>query len=772
MATRTVADPADPAEPSSQPGSPGHPISARVLAAMEAVPRRVFLPPESSGRDAQGLHLPIGEGQSLPPGPELARMIDALELTDDARVLHVGTGSGYVAAVLGQLSREVFTIERLGRLVGEARRRLAEVKAINVQVVHGDGQKGMPKSAPFDAILIGAAVSAPPPELLAQLGTGGRLVAAVGAHRSAQRLHRVRRTGDHDFDDRDLGPIRMARAIGDVLVEMGAITRDAAERAALDAATAGVPMGERLVEDDVASEVDIYRALAAQRGMRFGDVRQLMGRLDNALVARLPLAFLKHNRLMPIAFVDRVLEVATPDPDASVGELTQATGAEAVRVFLVTPTDYRRLWTAFGLQGARAASVETVEPSVTVEPTDDEADQLDARYVTLFESILLDAHQDRASDIHLERYGETVRVRLRVDGELRDLEGTRPSPRELRGVVNVLKVRSGLDIAEHRVPQGGRQTVRVGGQLYDLRVQTQPTLYGEYAVIRLLAQNKQLLSIEDLGFPKPIADQYRRLLQSPAGLVLSVGPTGSGKTTTLYAGLQILAADATRKVITAEDPIEYSIDGVEQTQVRPEVGFHFADAMRAFVRQDPDVILVGEIRDPETALEAIRASQTGHVVLSTLHCNDAIDAVQRLFDLGMHHNSIASELLAVMAQRLAKRLCATCTVPAVPEPEILAELFPGGAPAGFRAFRGEGCRMCNGHGTRGRVAVVEFLRAVADVRGGIARRLPVDELRRLGLASGLHPMRDQALALVQAGTIPLAELPLLLPAERMAPERH
>jgi type IV pilus assembly protein PilB len=194
-----------------------------------------------------------------------------------------------------------------------------------------------------------------------------------------------------------------------------------------------------------------------------------------------------------------------------------------------------------------------------------------------------------------------------------------------------------------------------------------------------------------LGFPEKEAAAYRRLLDAPNGLVLVVGPTGSGKSTTLYAGLQVLARDATRKVITIEDPIEYAIDDVQQTQVRPEVGFHFADAMRVFVREDPDVIMLGEIRDQETALEAMRASQTGHLVLSTLHCNDATDAVQRLFDLGVHPNSVASALVAVFAQRLARRICEHCRVAVEADPALLAEVFHRGAPENFCCFRGQGC---------------------------------------------------------------------------------
>jgi type IV pilus assembly protein PilB len=384
--------------------------------------------------------------------------------------------------------------------------------------------------------------------------------------------------------------------------------------------------------------------------------------------------------------------------------------------------------------------------------------------------MLLEAISERASDIHLERYGDRIRVRLRIDGDLRDVGRYRLTPADLMGIVNVVKIRANLDITERRLPQGGRIRVKAKDQTFDLRVQVQPSLYGEHVVIRLLPQNVKLLTVEDLGFDGALAASYRRLLGQPAGLVLVVGPTGSGKTTTLYAGLQILASDPTRKVITVEDPIEYAIEGVQQTAVRPEIGFSFADAMRSFVRQDPDVILVGEIRDSETALEAIRASQTGHLVLSTLHCNDATDAVQRLIDLQMHANSIASELLAVMSQRLAKRICEGCRREDAPDPELLKAVFPKGPPAGFKSFKGAGCTRCGGHGTWGRIACVEFLGANPELRAAIARRPTVEELRGLALRIHFTPLRESALALVRRGAISLSELPFMIPWERLGPE--
>jgi type IV pilus assembly protein PilB len=295
-------------------------------------------------------------------------------------------------------------------------------------------------------------------------------------------------------------------------------------------------------------------------------------------------------------------------------------------------------------------------------------------------------------------------------------------------------------------------------------------LHGEHAVIRLLSQSDRVLSLDELGMSPRVARLYQRLLDNPAGLVLVVGPTGSGKSTTLYAALRTLAKDSRLKVITVEDPIEYSIDNIQQTRARPEIGFNFADAMRSFVRQDPDVILVGEIRDRETAIEAIRASQTGHLVLSTLHSNDAVDALQRLYDLGILPNSIAGELLAVVAQRLAKRICPECRQPAEPDPVILRELFPDHVPPSFRCFEGKGCQECSGRGTRGRIAAIEYMHVNDDIRNIISRQPPVGELRWQALDSGLITMRDSALDHVIKGTIPMSELRRILPQDRMAPE--
>ena len=771
-----MAEPAraDPTEPSLDGGAPtcrcGPDCRCGVAAALRRVPWDRFC----LAQTPSGTRFVASAMHDLPSPDTVATMVEALGLRADSRVLQVGTGTGYTAAVVAEAAPagEVFTVERQPTLLEFARRRFDALGYGRIQGRLGDGLEGWLDAAPFDAILVSFPLAKDPPgALLEQLFLGGRLVAPMGRRRDEYRLVRFVRRGPREFVREELRDVRLMSKLGDVLVEMGAASREAVEKAAEAALTKGRLLGEELGRLARVDERDVYRALALQRGLDYATVDQLTERLDPGVCEAVPRNFLEHNHLLPLAREERgAARVATCDPDASPQILATAFPAcRAIELVLVTPTDFRRLWRTVDLVRERAARGEAVGP-VRVEADGDllASAAEDAHYVALLDTMLLDAVADRASDVHLEQYGDRVRVRLRIDGQLRDLPRYRLSPPEMRGLVNVIKVRADLDIAERRLPQGGRIKLRVGAQGYDLRVQTQPALHGEHVVIRLLSQQTELLTIESLGFPDPIARQYRRLLESPAGLVLVVGPTGSGKSTTLYAGLQVLARDATRKVITVEDPIEYSIEDVQQCRVRPEIGFHFADAMRAFVREDPDVILVGEIRDAETALEAIRASQTGHVVLSTLHCNDATDAVQRLLDLGMHPNSIGSELLAVIAQRLARRVCESCRQPAAPDPELLGEVFPAGAPADFVGYAGRGCRRCDGVGERGRVAVIEFLRTQGPIRQAIAQRLAVDELRAAGLEHGLLTMRDAALAHVRAGTIPLSELRRILPAERMA----
>ena len=713
-------------------------------------------------------------GHSIPSEEAVRQILERIpRVKHSFKVLLIGCGSGYLAAVLSRLASRVTALDRLEPVVQIAKKNLKSAGIDNVEVRLGDGEDGAADAGPFDLILAACELSGHA-RLLEQLRPGGDLIVLESHDHLAPELVQYRQQ-DNEVHRRSLGPIDFARETGDILIDLGYVDEDTLERAQAEAKKRNVSVLDVVRRSLRVEDVGLYRSLANQHELEFARADELMKIADTRLFPAFSTAFLESQRLLPIRIENQVLTVATDDPEANADDLCSSRQVNQVTKVLVTPTDFRRLWSNMDLTRRGNELLEWGggdEGAVKDLLESGERQELSHHLVSIYEAILLDAVSASASDIHIERYGSRIRIRLRIDGELRDLDYYQLTPKDHAGLINVIKVQAEINIAERRLPQGGRSQMRVGKSAYDLRVQIQPSLHGEHAVIRLLSQTGRALGLRELGMSPQVSTAYERLLDNPSGLVLVVGPTGSGKSTTLYAGLQQLADDGRRKVITVEDPIEYSIDNIQQTRVRSEIGFNFADAMRAFVREDPDVILVGEIRDMETAMEAIRASQTGHIVLSTLHCNDAVDALQRMYDLGVHPNSIAGELLAVIAQRLAKRICTKCREEVEPDPAILRELFPDQPPAGFRAYEGRGCAECGGHGTRGRIGIVEYLHVNDAIRNHIARQPPVGELRWRALDSGLITMRDSALDHVIEGVIPLSELPRLLPQERMAPEQR
>jgi type IV pilus assembly protein PilB len=740
-------------------------VDKRIETALIEIDRNIFITGDST--------LPVF-GRSIPSTATLRHMLSVVTWPPHPQILQIGAGLGYAAAVLSRVASKVVAIEKSASLAAAIKDKVRTLGLKNVTVRQRDGTQGSPVEAPFDIILVSTPNIDDKSILVKQLALGGQLVCLEYAEASLLMLVTYQDDGQSGIIRREHGYIDFIPNQDEILIELGFVTDDmlgeARRLAKVNKTTINEEMGRLINLNDIA----LYRSLAKRYDIQLGEVEFLLKQCDPQLFSQCSTAFLDHQRLIPLYVENAVLKVATENPATSMAEIQQVFPQYKIEKILVTPTDFRRLWSALDLcqphnKPSLPLSPESKVP-LTVDLLADNKNQVEAYLVTIFDALLLDAVAERASDIHVEQYNGFCRMRLRIDGELHDLKHYRLDSQEMRGLINVIKLRAELNIAERRLPQGGRSSLRVGTLTFDLRIQVQPTLHGEHAVIRLLPQNSELIAIEKLGVSDAISRSYKRLLRDPAGLVLVVGPTGSGKSTTLYAGLQLLAADSTRKVITVEDPIELSINNIQQTQARPEIGFGFADAMRSFVRQDPDVIMVGEIRDHETALEAIRASQTGHVVLSTLHCNDAVDAMQRLYDLGVHANSLASELLAIIAQRLARRICPHCREVTKPQSEILAEVFPKGPPDGFKTYAGRGCEQCGGSGTHGRVAVVEYLRATTALRDGISRKISVGELRKLALNSGLVTMRESALNHVAEGNIPLSELPRILPAERMAAE--
>jgi general secretion pathway protein E len=380
----------------------------------------------------------------------------------------------------------------------------------------------------------------------------------------------------------------------------------------------------------------------------------------------------------------------------------------------------------------------------------------DAPVVRAVNGLIARAAEARASDIHIEPTEEGLRVRFRIDGALHDQPGLPASYKS--ALISRIKVMAGLNIAERRLPQDGRLRLAVRGHDIDLRVATAPAIHGESAVLRLLDRSNLSLDFDSLGFDEPTRLRFERALNQPHGVVLATGPTGSGKTTTLYAALAVLNAPE-RKILTIEDPIEYRLAGVNQIQVNPQIGLDFAAGLRSFLRQDPDVMMVGEIRDLETAQIAVQAALTGHTLLSTLHTNSAASAVTRLIDMGVEPFLITTTLNAVLAQRLVRRLCPHCAEPYEPASALLSSLSArSDAPPLQRLFRPVGCPACDQSGYRGRIALIELLTMNEEIAGLVLARAEARQLQRAAVSGGMRPMLEDGLIKAADGRTTLEEV--------------
>ncbi len=465
--------------------------------------------------------------------------------------------------------------------------------------------------------------------------------------------------------------------------------------------------------------------------------------------------FLRDSRLAILKRADSRLDVAISDPTNPypLTALAFATGC-GVRPLVGRSSDIEAaLDRIFGPTG-HAPAADGGETS------EDDFERLkdlssDAPVVRAVNTLIGRAADARASDIHIEPTEDGLRVRFRIDGALAD-QPSLPAPFKA-ALISRIKVMAGLNIAERRLPQDGRLRLAVRGHDIDLRVATSPAIHGEGAVLRLLDRSNLSLDFASLGFDDANRARLERALGQPHGVVLATGPTGSGKTTTLYAALATLNS-AERKILTIEDPIEYRLPGVNQTQVNPQIGLDFAAGLRSFLRQDPDVMMVGEIRDLETAQIAVQAALTGHMLLSTLHTNSAASAVTRLIDMGVEPFLITTTLSAVLAQRLVRRLCPHCAQPYDAESVVLGSLDPGGDAAPRRLYRPMGCEACDGSGYRGRLALVELLTMNEEIAGLVLARAEARAVERAAVRGGMRPMVEDGLMKAAAGQTTLEEV--------------
>jgi type II secretion system protein E len=550
-----------------------------------------------------------------------------------------------------------------------------------------------------------------------------------------------------------------SKQLGESLVESGAITAETLAAAQARAGSASERLGEALVELGAVSEEDVLRAIAAQRRLRYLPAEELP--FTPPVLKNLSPKYLRQYAACPIAIEGSTVTVATADPGNPllVDELRQTLGLSVVLCLAPRQAILEAIERTYGASTELQKIVEGIGTADGEGDREEDITQLrdmafEAPVVRLVNLLIEEAVAAEASDIHIEPSEDTLRVRYRIDGILHDLEAP---PRRLQAAVTSrIKLMAELNIAERRLPQDGRIRMTLNGRRVDIRVSSVPTIYGESIVMRLLDRSSVFMPFDRLGFSPEIAVTFDRLINQPNKIVLVTGPTGSGKTTTLYAALDKINAPE-KKIITIEDPVEYQLKGVNQIAVRPKIGLTFSSGLRHIVRQDPDVVMVGEIRDLETAEIAIHAALTGHLVFSTLHTNDAPGAITRLQDMGVEPYLLASVLSGVLAQRLVRRICQSCRVPHEPDPGDLLAIGVSDA-RGVQLYRGEGCEACRKTGYKGRVGIYELFVISEEIRSLILRKAPTNEIRRTAMDHGMVTLREDGWAKARAGLTTIEEI--------------
>ena len=517
------------------------------------------------------------------------------------------------------------------------------------------------------------------------------------------------------------------------------------------------------------SEESAVKALAATLGLDFVDLSTVEP--DLSVLDKFPVKLIHRYGVFPIRRSEGSLVVVTGNPfDLHALDAVSAAAGCSVIPVVALPWEVAKLVkshlgvgaeTIDGLIANSDADNDGVEVLDELEWDRSEASQMaqQASVVHLVNEILCEAVEARASDIHLESQAAGVKIRYRIDGVLQ----TQPMPPEINrfqaAIISRLKIMAKMNIAEKRIPQDGSIKLKVSRREVDIRVSVIPMLHGESIVMRVLDKDAMQFSLRGIGLDQDLYERFNRVIRLPHGIVLVTGPTGSGKTTTLYSALAEIKDEET-KIITTEDPIEYQLDGINQIQVHAKVGMTFAASLRAILRHDPDVVLVGEIRDQETAENAIQASLTGHLVFSTLHTNDAAGAFMRLVDMGVEPFLVSSTIEGVMAQRLVRTLCKSCCAPYEPHAEEIPADFPMDEvrASGPPLYRNVGCRACRGTGYSGRVGLYEFLEANDELRQLVAERLPSNVIKRAGIKAGMRTLRQDGWLRVQRGQTTLAEV--------------
>lgn len=550
-----------------------------------------------------------------------------------------------------------------------------------------------------------------------------------------------------------------------MLVDMGLVSADEVEIAAAEARKSNERIGQILLKLKVIDEEQLMQALAQQLSISYVRISELD--VPTEVIERVPAKLATHYQVMPIRDHNGVLQIAVNDPlnihlqddlrlmlrrEVELSVASRKEIADGIKKYYGIGAD-----TMEGLLD-KAQGTEEVQTTAKIEDVEEMAQ--DASIVRFVNQIIREAIDDRATDIHFEPMEDDLRIRYRIDGMLYEAAIPPAIKRFQSAILSRLKIMADMNIAERRLPQDGKIKIKAGATDFDLRVSSVPTPYGESIVVRILSRDSEFINLERLGLNKRNLSILRRMIGKPHGIVLVTGPTGSGKSTTLYAALTEIN-DVATKIITIEDPIEYRIPGVTQMQVNPPIGLTFGRCLRAIVRQDPDIIMVGETRDTETAEIAIQSALTGHMVFTTLHTNDACGAITRLLDMRVEPFLVSSSVEGMIAQRLVRLLCPQCKMPFKPTAEQLKQFNLNGEMSqldSLNIYRARGCESCRYTGFRGRTAIYEIVPVTESLRRMIVERRPATELRVEAIRNGMHPLRQDGWDKVKAGLTTIEEV--------------
>jgi type IV pilus assembly protein PilB len=553
--------------------------------------------------------------------------------------------------------------------------------------------------------------------------------------------------------------MKQKKRLGDLLVADGIITTKQLEKALELQKSSGQKLGAVLISQEWLTEGQLFKVLEEQFDIPFVDINTIY--IDPKVPKLIAENIARKYTIIPIRIDKNTLTIAMADPLDMLAQddVRLITGLQVVPVMCATQDIVRAINRYYDSTERAERAAEEYRMQAGLEEVDafseeEDADVANAPMVRLVNTIISQAVRAKASDIHIEPFERNVRIRYRIDGELNEV--MTPSKATHSAIVTRIKIMGKMNISEKRIPQDGRVETTIEGTAIDMRISVLPTVYGEKVVIRLLDRGSLVVRKEDLGFTEHNLKLLEKMLKVPEGIVLVTGPTGSGKTTTLYSVLKELN-QINKNIITVEDPVEYRLEGINQVQVNQKAGLTFASGLRSILRQDPDIIMVGEIRDPETAQIAVRAAITGHIVLSTLHTNDTVSSISRLEDMGIESYLLSSSVVGILAQRLVKRICPKCKKAyTASEEEHHALHVHSGEP--LTLYKGEGCNSCNHTGYMGRTAIHEVLLLDRDIRNMIAAGESIDAIREAAREKGLRTLNETGRELVLKGVTTTEEM--------------